>query len=155
MENSELRQTILDYLEEKGIEYEHMKHEPLNSTEEACEVVGHQPDESTKTLVLEGEAEKVAVTVPGDKEVDLDKVAELTETQGLELCSPDELEDENGVELGGVPPFGYGEDVKLVVSTELFDKENVYFCPGRKDETIKVSGEEFRRIMIDQDAELL
>lgn len=147
--NGDIYRTLQAYLERSAVRYELIDHEPVDTTAEACDVVGHRPHESTKSLVLTTETVMVVATVPATEEVDFARVRETTETRGLEMCPPAELESRYGLSPGGVPPFGYDGDTEIAVSTALFENDDVYFSPGRRDRSVRVSGDDFRKMVSD------
>lgn len=149
---TELFETIRRYLENSEYDFDIVEHDPVYTSEEARETLGHEPMEGTKSLVLDSESRLVVVTVPEPQDVDFDQISELTNTSGLEMCDPDVVEEELATEIGGIAPFGYGDDVITVVSSRLFGESTVYFNPGRNDVTAKVTGDVFERIARDWDA---
>ena len=48
-----------------------------------------------------------------------------------------------GTELGGVAPFRYKSDVRLLVSSSLFKQQYVYINAGRNDIIIRLNGSNF------------
>ena len=153
--NLDMWEILRGYLSENEITHELLTHEPINTTAEACEVVGHAPHESTKSLVLATDTVPVVATVPADEEINFDRVKSVTGLRNIELFPPDRLQSKYGVDPGGVPPVGYNSDTAVVVEASLFENDDVYFSPGRKDKTVHVSGEVFRRIVSDWNGQVM
>jgi prolyl-tRNA editing enzyme YbaK/EbsC (Cys-tRNA(Pro) deacylase) len=63
------------------------------------------------------------------------------------MCSPELLAEKLGAQLGGVAPFGYGADVRLIVSERLLGQERIFINPGRNDVTFEIAGRAFTRVM--------
>ena len=146
--NTPLYTSIKRILDKESIEYEEAQHEPVYTSDMAGDVSGHANEEGTKSLVLElGTGGLAVVTVTGGDRVDFKLIKKVLREKKITMCQSGVLSGQLGTEIGGVAPFGYGANVKLVVSPKLFRQKNVYFNAGRNDVTIKVSGQDFQKAM--------
>jgi prolyl-tRNA editing enzyme YbaK/EbsC (Cys-tRNA(Pro) deacylase) len=146
---TDLYETIRSYLADATVGYRLVEHEPVQTSEEARNVLGHAPEEGTKSLALDADGTIVVATVPEPRTVPISSVAGTVGADTAQLCDPSVVESCLGTELGGVSPFGYGSDVRTLVDPALFEVPELYFNPGRNDVTAVVSGDGFRSIAAD------
>jgi len=146
---TDLYETIRSYLDDATLSYRLVEHEPVHTSEEARNVLGHEPEEGTKSLALDADGTIVVATVPEPRTVPIPAVAASVGADAAQLCDPSVVESRLGTELGGVSPFGYGNDVQTLIDPVLFEVPKVYFNPGRNDVTAVVSGEAIQSIAAD------
>lgn len=147
-----LYQNILAYLTQKGIYFELFQHEPVFTSEKASEVVNHAEAEGTKSLALKTNEGFAIATVSGKERLDFKRIKQLLGVKTLKMCDAESLEKELGTEIGGLAPFGYDSGIKLMVSRTLFSQKNIYINPGRNDVTIRLKGEDFASVMLENNA---
>src|SRR5690606_21990105 len=73
-----------------------------------------------KSLLVKVGQEYVLFLTPGDRRLDLDKIATDYSLEKVTMASPDEVKSVTGYSIGGVPPFGHSVKLKTVV-VEGFD----------------------------------
>jgi Ala-tRNA(Pro) deacylase len=152
---TELFQTIIEYLNQNNIKFELFKHEPVYTSATASTVLGHTEKEGTKSLALKTEKGLVVVTVSGIERVDFKVLKQLLDVKKIEMCDTDIINKDLGTEVGGLAPFGYQNQIQIVVSHTLFNQNSVYFNPGRNDATIRVGGKVFKTITLDHGAKVI
>jgi prolyl-tRNA editing enzyme YbaK/EbsC (Cys-tRNA(Pro) deacylase) len=139
---------VKEILDRERTNYEESLHQAVFTSGTASLLSGHADEEGTKSLVIElGSGALAVVTVTGADRIDFGAIKKLLGEKKAKMCSPDLLSQRLGTELGGVAPFGYDAEVKLLVSPKLFVQQAVYFNAGRNDVTVKVTGPDFQKIM--------
>lgn len=116
-----IRNEIIRSLKSNEVHFEHSKHEKTPTSEDSARVRGTKLEEGIKALILRGKQSKknYQFNISSHKKLDMKKVAELVG----EKCEFEEAHvilDRFGLEVGGIPPFGfllqmdtfYDEDIK-------------------------------------------
>jgi len=103
-------------------------------------------------LLKTKEGKFVMVLVPGDKRIDTKKIAELENTKKVKFASAEEVLEETGCEIGGVPPFGHTKNgqpnnIKTYMSSEVLENEIVNFNAGRKDVSVTMKGKDLPKVV--------
>lgn len=101
-----LYERIIKFLDESGVAYKEVRHDPVFTSEEAAAKRGSKLDEGAKALLFWADENAVQIVIQGDKKVDKDKFKELFSIKKLKMVSADEVKDISSVEPGAVPPFG-------------------------------------------------
>ena len=144
-----IEKRIKDTLAHKNIGFEEIEHEALYSSEEGAKAVGLQNAKyGVKSLVFRThEGKYVLVLNPGDKRVNTEAIAQIENTNYLELAKPDEVLRITGVTIGCVPPFGHETKLRTYLNEELLEYEYVYFSSGVHIKTIKIKGEDLLKLI--------
>jgi len=140
---------ILFLLSESEIAFETLQHDPALTIEQVSSVLNYPLEQSTKTLALEGTSRMVVATVAAHERFNFKAIATVVGVKRLSMCKEQTLTENFGVERGGVAPFGFPPQIVLVVSASLFTAPHVYFSPGRRDLTLKLASDDFKRVMSD------
>ena len=109
-------------------------HDPANSNFglEAADLLGLDPDQVFKTLiVLAGEQEMCAV-VPVSGQLSLKLFAEAVGAKRTEMCPPDRAERSTGYLVGGISPIAQRRRLRTVIdeTAQLYDE--IYVSGGRR-----------------------
>jgi prolyl-tRNA editing enzyme YbaK/EbsC (Cys-tRNA(Pro) deacylase) len=143
-----LYDNIIKILFEHKITYSNFIHCPVYTSEEARNLLGHELKEGTKSLVLKNKKnDLIIVTVSEDERINFKKIQQIVEEKKLQMAKPIELLEKFGISIGGVAPFGYNKQAKLIVSRTLFEQHHIYINPGKNDETIRLSGIDFKTMI--------
>ena len=109
-------------------------HDPANSNFglEAADLLGLDPDQVFKTLiVLSGEEEMCAV-VPVSGQLSLKLFAQAVGAKRTEMCPPDRAERSTGYLVGGISPIAQRRRLRTVIdeTAQLYDE--IYVSGGRR-----------------------
>lgn len=131
--------TVTEHLEQQGIEFEVLRHEPTNTSLAHAHALGVQEHEVVKTVVLDVRTGHAFAVVPADCRVDLAKVREAINSRHVELASEDEISrDYPEFELGAIPPLGRFVRTPLIVDPKVLDHDEVVFAAGSQDTSVRV-----------------
>ena len=112
-------------------EYEH---DPAvrNFGLEAAEVLGLDPDQVFKTLLVTADGEPAVAIVPVSCQLALKAVGAALGRKRVEMCDPAIAQRVTGYVLGGISPFGQRKQLPTVIdeTSELYD--TVYVSGGRR-----------------------
>jgi Ala-tRNA(Pro) deacylase len=138
--------TLQQYMDERGIRYELVPHEPTLSALGSAHA-GHIPsDRLAKAVVLnDGGRYKLAV-LPASHHLQLSDLR-LELGHGIDLATePEAAHVFRDCALGAVPPVGacYGLDV--IIDSSIDQQQELYFEGGDHTTLVHVSGAEFARL---------
>ena len=85
--------------------------------------------------------------MPGDKELDLEKLQKLTLFRKLELADAKEVRKATGCNIGSVPPFGNLFDLKVYFDKRILENDIVAFNAGQHTKSIKMKAKDLIRVV--------
>jgi Ala-tRNA(Pro) deacylase len=135
------------FLEEQGIAYDLLTHPATGSTRESA-LAAHVPDDHlAKAVVIRDEDGPAVVVIPGDTWLDLEAVRRET---GRDL----RLDDESDLSRlfpdcaeGAVPAVAPAYGLDTLLDEALTTLASVYFEAGDHRHLVRVSGEDFVRML--------
>ncbi|WP_410985253.1 YbaK/EbsC family protein [Bacillus cereus] len=140
---------VISLLHKTNASYEKFEHEPVLDYETdrvVRERLGLQGAPS-KSLFLKSKSGSYYVffTLEGTR-LERNVMKELT-GERLSICSPDELREQTGCIPGCVAPFGYSQDVTIIVDHSIYVYDKILITPGVPEFTIELSTEELKKIL--------
>ena len=158
-------ENVFKILEEAGVDYKRSEHEPVKTSEEASKIRGVALNTGVKALLLRERKQNiepgktgfhqnrfVIVLVPADKKVDMEKIAELEKAKKAVLATPQEVLEETGCDIGGVPPFGHTKNsqpnqIKTYMDRGILKIQTVNFNAGSRTVSVSMKGEDLGKIV--------
>lgn len=146
---------IRNLLDSNGIAYKYWEHEAVRTSEDAQKL---RPDytmsQGAKALILNikyrsGNVGFVQCVVPADKKIDSKKLKALLGAKGSRFATVEEANRiTNGIEFGGVPPFGnlFAEPLIVYVDESLFGNNEIIFNAGDRRVSIAMSSVDWKSI---------
>lgn len=136
---------IMSLLDEHGVAYQVIDHEPEGRTHLASLVRGHPLEQAAKCMVVEVQVHHYALcVVPGDARVDLDAVRRLYGGTSARLAQQETAERLTGCKRGAIVPFSFRPDaLQLIADPRLLEQEKLYFNAARLDRSLAISAEDF------------
>jgi Ala-tRNA(Pro) deacylase len=124
--------TISGYIDEQGLDYEIVEHDPAYSAAEEAKATGLPTDDVAKTILLRDEKGYRLAVIPGSQRLDLSLVRELLGAgKALRLATEEEMaSDFPDFEVGALPPIGPLLPAPEVIDQRLLDHERVVFAAG-------------------------
>ncbi|AIK36871.1 MULTISPECIES: YbaK/EbsC family protein [Bacillus] len=140
---------VISLLHKTNVSYEKFEHEPVLDYETdrvVRERLGLQGAPS-KSLFLKSKSGSYYVffTLEGTR-LERNEMKEIT-GQRLSICSPDELREQTGCIPGCVAPFGYSQNVTIIVDSSVYAYDKILITPGVPEFTIELSTEELKKIL--------
>lgn len=134
--------------------YETFQHEAVRTSEEAAQTrPGYSLQQGAKAIILRVKKSKrdkffVMLVFPADQKFDNAKVKTYFEAKDIRFATEAEVLDlTEGVQPGGVPPFGNLFDLPVYTSPELFDNEKIVFNAGDKRFSVAMKSEDYRKLV--------
>lgn len=154
MEYHKVTSKIIELLKTAGYWFETFEHEPVKTSEEAATV---RPDYSlsqgAKAMIVRvkksrSEKKFIMLVLPGNVRFDTKKVKNLLEAKDVTFATKEEISDlTNGVQIGGVPPFGNLFGIKVIADPTLFENEKIVFNAGDRRFSIAMRSEDYKTLV--------
>jgi len=124
-------------LNEHGIAYQVLRHEPVYTSDEAARVRGTPLASGAKALVCKGERDFVMFVVPADRRLDSHAVRRTKGWRKLRFATREEVMELTGLIPGSIPPFGSLFGLATLCDERLGENEVINFNAG--DHSVSVS----------------
>jgi len=135
------------FLEEKGINFEIIKHGSSYRADEASRELNIDLKKIVKTVLFIGDnKEPLIIIVRGDKRVDQTKMAKILGYRKLRLATAEELRNITGYEPGTLPPIAHKQNIRTVLDEDVIDADYVYSGGGSLGSSLKISPKDIARL---------
>jgi len=145
---------IITLLDENGCWYETFQHEAVRTSEQAADTrPGYNLEQGAKAILLRVKKSKknkwfVMLVFPADRRFDNTTVKDYFEAKDIRFATEDEVSDlTNGVQPGGVPPFGNIFDLPVYVAPELFENKKIVFNAGDRRFSLAMLSSDYRQLV--------
>jgi prolyl-tRNA editing enzyme YbaK/EbsC (Cys-tRNA(Pro) deacylase) len=117
--------------------------ESTHTAQEAAAAVDADLGQIVKSLVFvaprpEGRFALIVCLVSGRNQVDLGLLNAVTGEVALRPATAREARELTGYSIGGIPPFGHGRDVRILMDEDLGNYEWVWAAAGRDQAVFRV-----------------
>ena len=146
----EIKTNAMRMLDKHKISYETLQYECEEFIDglHTAEITGAPPEQSFKTLVLQGKSRQYYVFVlPVAKEIDLKTAARLVAEKSLDMIPVKEITAVTGYVRGGCSPLGMKKQYPVLLQEEALQYERIYISGGRIGTTLCLKTEDFLRIL--------
>jgi Cys-tRNA(Pro)/Cys-tRNA(Cys) deacylase len=114
----------------------------------AAQAVGFPLERTIKTLaVVVGEKRHALALMPGDRELDLKRMARACKTKRAEMAPPATAERLTGYKVGGISPFGLTTPLPSVMDSRLLTYTSVLINGGQRGTLLKMSPADIARLL--------
>lgn len=127
---------VVDAAARKGVALEiHVSEESAHTAEQAAAAVGVELGQIVKSLVFAaprpgGAIEPVVCLVSGPNRVDTARLAAVTGEPEIRRANANEAREMTGFVIGGIPPFGYGRPIRVIMDPDLGRFQVVWAAAG-------------------------
>lgn len=141
-------QKVVDQLNELGIPFQIVEHEPVLTTEQADRFIEGIEGVRTKTMFLTNKKKRnfYLVIIDDAKRLDMDVFKEIVEENRIKMASAETLNDKMMLLPGTVSPFGLlnnrDKDIQVYFDQEIVSEERMCFHPNTNEKTIFVNTED-------------
>lgn len=125
----------------------YIEHKSALTSEEVAKIRGSQLKQGIKSMLFtDGKEDFVIANVPADKRVDQKKVADQMNwsPKQIRLCTPEEVMEKTGCEIGAVPPFGHKTQIPLLVDKGVYDNKENEFNIGLRTQSVNIPSKEIK-----------
>ena len=145
---------IIELIKKSSFWYESFEHAPVKTSEEAAKIrIGYTLQQGAKAMIVKVKKsptdEKFAMLVlPGDLRFDNKKVKKLLQAKDICFATPEEIATvTNGVQVGGVPPFGNLFGIEVFADPQLFENEKIIFNAGDRSFSIAMKSVDYQTLV--------
>lgn len=140
--------TLHEYLEEMEAEYNLVDHPHRETSLEIAKTAHVRADRLAKGVLMRDEQGILSlVVIPSDRRVDLASIDKLTQHH-MGLATDHDVEQVfDDCDPGAIPPMGNAYALRVMLDRRLANQPEVFFEAGDHEELVRMSGDEFRRIM--------
>ncbi|MBV9411401.1 MAG: YbaK/EbsC family protein [Acidimicrobiia bacterium] len=115
------------------------------SAADAAMAIGVDLGQIVKSLVFAVDGEAVVALVSGDNLLDEDKLAKCAGGNEAWREDADTVREATGYPVGGVPPFGHREPLRIFIDEDLLDYEELWAAAGTPHTNFSVTPHELVR----------
>lgn len=137
-------QRVVEVASRKGVALDiRLMPASTHTAEEAAAAVGAGLGQIVKSLVFvaprpEGRLAAIVCLVSGRNQVDLSLLAAVTGEVAIRRATAREARDLTGYAIGGIPPFGHGRDVRILMDQDLCQYQWVWAAAGTDTAVFRV-----------------
>ena len=142
-----IAKTVRSYLEERGIGYEVLKHDPTASASQTAQASHISGNRIAKGVVLKDDAGYMLAVLPASHQILFDAL-ESCLNRRLTLATEEEMGDLfEDCETGAVPAIGSAYGLDVIVDDSLSGEEELYFEGGDHASLLHVAPGALERLM--------
>ena len=156
MQHHPITQTIVGLLKSNEVWYETFEHEAVTTSEDAARVrKDYTLHQGAKAIVVKGDKKNKEETffmlvVPADLRLDSKKVKSALELRSFRFATEEEIcEITQGIQRGGVPPFGnlFFKPISVHIDPRMFENERIIFNAGDRCFSVAMKSEDYKRLV--------
>ena len=156
MQYHPITQQITELLKTNSVWFETFEHEAVTTSEEAAKVrPEYSLSQGTKAIVVKAEKRRgenvfIMLVLPGNLRLDSKKIKVALNLRNFRFATQKEIaEITQGIQLGGVPPFGnlFFKPVAVYVDKKMFGNEKIIFNAGDRCFSVAMNSEDYRRLV--------
>lgn len=117
------------------------------TAEDAAGVVGCQVGQIVKSLIFQGKQSHQALMVAtsGANRVNEKKIAALI-SEPLSKADADFVRQKTGFAIGGVPPVGHAQPIRIFIDEDLMQYDEIWAAAGTPKALFKLTPQELQKI---------
>lgn len=139
---------LREFLDKEHVKYVTIGHSPAFTAQEVAASAHIPGRQLAKSVVVKIDGEMALVVMPASENIELDRLKAAVGSGKVEIASEDEFRDLfPDCETGAMPPFGNLYGVKVFVSQDLREDEEIAFNAGSHSELIKLAYTDFERLV--------
>jgi prolyl-tRNA editing enzyme YbaK/EbsC (Cys-tRNA(Pro) deacylase) len=124
------------------------------TAQQAADAAGCPVGAIVKSICVVAGERPAVILCPGDRRVDLDRVAALLGVDHVRMAPADTVRAATGYAIGGVPPLGHATPVPVYMDTGLLAWDIVYAAAGAPDAIFPIAPTVLQRVSGAQVADL-
>jgi prolyl-tRNA editing enzyme YbaK/EbsC (Cys-tRNA(Pro) deacylase) len=109
------------------------------TAEDAARAIGCDVAQIVKSLVFMADGRACLALTAGSNRVDPARLAAVLGANEVRRASPDEARASTGFAIGGTPPFGHRERLRVLIDPDLLTNEEVWAAAGTPDSVFPIA----------------
>lgn len=147
---------IQNMLDEAGIQYELLEHEPVHTSEEAARVRGMSEETGAKSLLLRTDRGFILAVIQGNQRLDIKKLMQhIGTSKKPRFARPEEVEEQMGCQVGACYPLGNLVGLRTIIDKRMQQQPVMSFNPGVHEATIKLAMNDYERVTAPEVSDLV
>jgi len=143
---------IKKILDDAKVDYSHITHEHVSTSEDAAKIRGTNIEDAAKALILKVQSRDssysfIQAVIPANMRIDLKKLKIILDSNNISLASPDEVLERTGCTVGSVPPFGKLFNIPMYMDELILKKDFIVFSAGTHNDSIQMKAQDYFRIL--------
>ena len=141
--------TLAQYLAERGVNYDVVKHPHAVTASESAETSHISPKRLAKAVVIKGDDGFMLAVLPASSHIQFDQ---LRKQLGADVGMASEEQIETlflDCEPGAVPALGAAYGLKVIVDESLTNEPEIYLEGGDHASLVHISGSTFQKLLAD------
>lgn len=141
-------ETFRKYIEENKIDIVIINSdESTHTAVEAATVNGVPVSNIVKSLLVKIDNDFILFLVPGDRRLDLESLRKRFNTENIRMANAEEVKENTGYSIGGVPPFGHIKKLKTYIEDGFDINKEVVAAAGSSNSVFKCYLDELEKII--------
>jgi prolyl-tRNA editing enzyme YbaK/EbsC (Cys-tRNA(Pro) deacylase) len=140
-------QRVVDAAAAAGVPIEVVEYPAGTRTaQDAAAAIGCTVAQIVKSLVFEADGELVLALVSGVNQLDPTRLAEVAGAGAVGRADADGVRRATGFPIGGVPPFGHDQALRVWCDETLLDQGRLWAAAGTPRHVFAVEGDDLVRL---------
>lgn len=118
--------------------------EGTKTAEDAASAIGCEVGQIVKSLVFETDQGLCLVLCSGSNNVDTEMLAVRTNSESVDMASPDRVKDVTGWSIGGVPPLV--SDFRVFMDDDLLEYDTVWAAAGTPEAVFSIDSDRLKSV---------
>jgi len=138
------------FLEKTNVKFELARHRTVFTAFDKAATLKIKPGAVAKVLVVKMDGELAMAVIPGDKNLDIDKLLKLAKAKKIDFAKEKVIaESFKGIDPGAIPPFGALWNIKIFCDKKLLESPKIILSAGSYECSIKMTPGVFKKISPD------
>jgi Ala-tRNA(Pro) deacylase len=144
---------IKNILDKSRVDYKHLMHEHVSTSEDAAKIRGTNIEDAAKAIILKAEYKDdlgnkvfkfIQAVIPAHLRIDLKKLKIILDSKNVALASPDEVLEQTGCTIGSVPPFAsLLFNIPMYMDESILQKDFIVFSAGTHNDSIEMKAQDY------------
>lgn len=140
--------TVKEFLDQNHVKYISIDHSPSFTAQEIAASAHVSGKQLAKTVILKLGGKLAMVVIPATDHINFSELKDFTGKKDVDLAKEAEFKSRfPGCEVGAMPPFGNLYGMPVYVSSHLIDQGEIAFNAGSHSELLKMSWEDFEKLV--------
>ena len=139
-----------EFLKKSGAQFELLGHKTVFTAFDKAATLKIKPAAVGKVLVVRLDRDLAVAVVPGDKNLDADKLKKIAKAKKIDFVKERVIKDKfKGIDPGAIPPFCGLWGVKVYADKKLLAQPKIILSSGSYEWSIQMSPAAFKKITPD------
>lgn len=139
---------LKEFLDREGVKYTGIPHVPAYTMQQVAASAHIPARQLAKTVIVKFDGEMAMAVLPASQKVIMQDLRDMTGSENVKFATEAEFEKHfPDCEIGAMPPFGNLYGMEVFVAESLAGNDEIAFTAGSHSEVIRMSYEDFDRLV--------